>query len=83
MTVRLAVDGTIELEGACPSEDAEPLLRLLLASPGATVDWQFCKEAHTAVVQVLAVAQPRLRGPPRGDFLREVVAPALTRRPGY
>jgi hypothetical protein len=82
LTVRLSVDGTIELEGACPSEDAEPLLRHLLAVPGAPVDWRLCDWAHTAVVQVLAVSQAPLRGPPRGAFLRDVIAPAMTRARG-
>lgn len=79
MTVRLAVDGTIELEGACPSDDAEAVLRYLLADPSATVDWRLCDWAHTAVVQVLAVSEAALLGPPRGEFLRDVVAPAMTR----
>ena len=78
MTVRAAADGCIELVGICPSGDAEALLQLLLADPGATVDWRQCSAAHTAVVQVLMAARPTLRGPPAGTSLRDWVGPALT-----
>lgn len=77
MSVRRANDSTIQLDGICPIEDAEPLLRYLIATPRATVDWRSCDRAHTAVVQVLMAARPRLLGPPRGDFLRQVVEPLL------
>lgn len=78
MTVRAAADGSIELVGACPSGDAEALLQLLLADPGATVDWRECLGAHTAVVQVLMAARPKLRGPPADARLRDWVAAAIT-----
>jgi hypothetical protein len=77
MTVRMAANGFVELLGACPSEDAEPLLQLLLAAPEATVDWRGCRSAHTAVVQVLMAAKPKLVGPPDGERLKDWVAPAL------
>ena len=35
MTVRLAADGTIELDGVCPIEDAEKLQQYLIADPQA------------------------------------------------
>ncbi|MGH8227556.1 MAG: hypothetical protein ACREU3_06600 [Steroidobacteraceae bacterium] len=81
MTVRIATSGCIELVGVCPSEDAEPLLQLLLADRGATVDWRNCQGTHTAVVQVLMAVQPKLFGPPADAGLRDWVAPALTRSP--
>lgn len=56
MSVSLAADGTIILAGTCPVEDAEPLLQMLLATPGAPVDWTQCRKLHTAVVQVLKAA---------------------------
>lgn len=77
MTVRTAADGTIELSGDCPLEDAEPLLRLLLSATPAVVDWRQCRAAHTAVIQVLMAAGPTLRGPPADDRLAGWVAPAL------
>ncbi|HET9148783.1 MAG TPA: hypothetical protein VFN77_12080 [Acetobacteraceae bacterium] len=78
MTVELSRD-TILLSGACPAGEAEALLRLLCADPGAAVDWRGCEEAHAAVIQVLLAARPRLLGPPGGAFLRERIAPLLDR----
>jgi hypothetical protein len=77
MTVQLIEGATITLEGACPIEDAETLLRHLLAVPHATVDWERCEQAHTAVVQVLVASGAALRGMPQGAFLRHLVAPLL------
>ncbi|MDQ0349098.1 hypothetical protein [Ancylobacter vacuolatus] len=81
MTVHRAGDGTIYLDGACGSEEAEPLLALLIATPGATVDWQGCEQAHMAVVQVLLALRPQLRGVPASAFLARHVAPLLNRPP--
>ena len=53
MTVRRSADGRIVLEGACPIEDAEPLLQLLLAETECVVDWSRCDLAHAAIVQIL------------------------------
>ena len=77
MTVRLGEDGAIRLEGACPIEDAEDLLRLRILYPDAAIDWRACDQAHTAMVQLLSVGQPTLVGPPTGNFLREMIAPLL------
>lgn len=82
MTIRTSGDSSIELVGTCPSADAEPLLRLLLATPGATVDWRACQSAHTAVVQVLIAAEPKLLGPPADARLEQWVAPLITSPPG-
>jgi hypothetical protein len=81
MTVRAGGDGLIELVGTCPSTDAEPLLQFLLAAPGATVDWRDCQGAHTAVIQVLMAAKPKLLGPPADPRLEEWVAPAISSAP--
>jgi hypothetical protein len=72
MTVRLGSDGAIVLEGVCPVEDAEPLQHLLLKHPGADVDWRDCDQAHTAVLQVLLVARPRISGPSIAKFLHDL-----------
>jgi hypothetical protein len=77
----MTAGGYIELAGACPSGDAEGLLQLLLADPGATVDWRDCRGAHTAVVQVLIVFKPKLLGPPADARLQDWVAPAITHPP--
>lgn len=78
MTIKVSDKGTIVLEGACPVEDAELLQRQLLAHPTAAVDWRSCVAAHTAVVQILLAARPRLVGPPASAFLRTCVEPLLT-----
>ena len=78
MTIHVSADGTIVLTGACPSDDADVLVQHLLASPGAPVDWRACETAHSAVIQVLMAARPRLSGPPAGHPLREWIEPILT-----
>jgi len=77
MTVRRSEDGRVVLEGACPIEDAEPLLQLLLADRRGAVDWRACETAHTAVLQVLLAAGTTIIGPPAGAFLRDHIAAAL------
>lgn len=77
MTVRSSAQGHIALEGACPSEDADELVQLLLTNPGTAVDWRGCEAAHSAVIQVLMAAKPRLLGPPSGESLRMWVEPSL------
>ena len=77
MTVRFTANGTIALEGLCPSEDAEALLQYLLAHPAAPVDWRACGGAHTAVIQVLMAARPKLLGPPDNARLKDHVQPLL------
>jgi hypothetical protein len=77
MTIRLSAKGAIELEGTCSSDEAETLLQHLLATPNPTVDWRGCEAAHTAVVQVLMAAQPKLLGPPAAAPLEKWVQPFL------
>jgi hypothetical protein len=66
MTVRRGDDGLIVLDGACPVEDAEPLLQLLQTMPAAKVDWRQCGRLHTAVLQ-LVLASGRAAIGPCGD----------------
>jgi hypothetical protein len=82
MTVRLASTGAIELQGACPIDEAETLHGHLLANSQAVVDWTECDVAHTAVIQVLLALRPTMQGPPRGDFLRDYIAPLLATSSG-
>jgi hypothetical protein len=77
MTIRLSAEGDIELEGVCFSDEAEPLLQHLLATSNPTVNWRACEAAHTAVVQVLMTARPKLLGPPAGILLEKWVQPLL------
>jgi hypothetical protein len=78
MTVRLADDGVIVLEGTCPIEDSEALLRRLSERPGSDIDWSGCEQAHTAVVQILIAARPRLIGSPANAFLNRYIASAIS-----
>jgi hypothetical protein len=78
MTIQSSASGSIVLDGACTSDDAETLLQQLLAAPASVVDWRTCESIHTAVLQVLLAAKPRLLGPPSGRFLRDWVEPRLT-----
>jgi len=70
MTVTVSPDGLILLQGACPLEDAEVLVRRLSDDPAANVDWSGCAQVHTAVVQVLMAARPRIVGCPTNYFIR-------------
>ena len=79
MTVRVTAEGGIELSGRCGVEDAEVLQRHLLAAPRSTVEWSFCEHLHSAVVQVLLVGKPRIRGSPSNAFLRAHIAPLVQR----
>jgi hypothetical protein len=77
-------DGTILLEGGCPVEDAESLLQLLQATPGAPVDWTRSNHLHTAVLQVILAARPTLVGRCGDPWVAEWVnvAPASTQITG-
>ena len=77
MTVRKTDDGTIALEGRCPVEDAETLVRMLTGTPFATIDWRDCDHAHTALIQILLAARPRILGPAKTHFLRTWIEPVL------
>ena len=79
MTVRVAADGGIVLEGRCPVEDAEALQLFLIRHPSAQVDWSGCEQAHTAVLQVLMAARPQICGSARSEFLQDRVFPIVSR----
>jgi hypothetical protein len=80
MTVRQNDNGTIFLEGVCPVEDAEALLRLLQTTPGAVVDWTQCRELHTAVFQVILASDTVPAGPCGDAWISEWLAPKLPGR---
>ena len=75
MTIQRNADNVIALEGHCGVEDAESLLQMLLATPAATVDWTHCEQLHTAVLQVILAARPRLAGPCGDPWVQQWVAP--------
>jgi len=75
MTVTRRDPETIVLAGACPVDDAEPLLQMLLETPAAAVDWRSCQSPHTAVVQVILAAGPVLVGPCGDAWTEKWLAP--------
>ena len=75
MTVQRDGD-VIRLRGNCTVEDAEPLLDLLLNGASA-VDLDGCGRLHTAVVQVLWAARPRVSGVPMDAFILTWILPML------
>lgn len=77
MTIRLTADGTIELDGVCPLEEAEKLQQYLISDPEAIVDWRSCAAAHASVIQILLAVKPVVRGPAGSDFLRDHIEPLL------
>lgn len=79
MSVQLKTQGVIELSGRCGADDAEVLQQQLLATPGATVEWSACEHLHSAVVQVLLVGAPVMRGVPKNAFLATHIAPIFGR----
>jgi hypothetical protein len=79
MSVRVSAPGVIELSAHCGVEDAEVLQRYLLGAPGSTVEWTGCELLHSAVIQVLLVGGPRVRGEPKAAFLKDHVAPIIGR----
>jgi hypothetical protein len=77
MTIKISPAGNIELMGICSSDEGEVLLQQLLANPNMMVDWCGCEAAHTAVIQVLMAARPKLLGPPAAILLEKWVQPVL------
>lgn len=67
MTVS-AAKGKIDISGACGVEEAEILLRLLLAEPDARVDLSAVVSLHTALWQVLMAHRPEIIGDATDDF---------------
>jgi hypothetical protein len=82
MTIRLSPEGVIELAGRCEVDDAEALQRHLLAAPESTVKWSDCEYLHSAVIQVLLVGRPRVRGAPSNAFLKNHIAPLVLHKRG-
>ena len=77
MSVTASDGGIIRLEGVCPIEDAEALLRRLCEDEAAVIDWSGCEQAHTAVIQVLLAAGAKVVGRPTDPFLRRHIGPTI------
>jgi hypothetical protein len=77
MTVLRGDNGAIMLDGACPVEDAEPLLQLLQTMPAAGIDWRQCGQLHTAVLQLVLASGRALIGPCGDAWVARWLAPKL------
>ena len=60
---------TATAEESCTVEDAMPLLEFLTSHRAARVDLSACANLHTAVLQVLLAAKPKIAAPSREAFL--------------
>ncbi len=73
MPIRFEEDRAV-LEEVCTVEEAEPLLDWLRGADDArSVDLSACSHAHTAVIQVLLAAKPRVAAPPKDAVLARVL----------
>ena len=79
MTVHREDNGAIVLDGACPVEDAEPLLQLLQTMPAAEVDWRRCRQLHTAVLQLVLASGRAPIGPCGDAWVEQWLGPKLSR----
>jgi hypothetical protein len=80
LTVRLTDRGIVILDGVCTVEDAEPLLQMLQATPGAVADWTRCRHLHTAVLQVIIASGIVPIGPCGDVWVQQWLAPQLIQR---
>ncbi len=72
---------TAVLAGSVSVQDAEPLANWLRQTPDGAVDLGACTHLHTAALQVLASARPRIAVAPADAFLSAWIVPVLARDP--
>jgi hypothetical protein len=65
-------------EDVCTVEEALPLLEFLRSGDDVEVDLSACTYLHTALIQLLLTARPRMTGSPADPALARWVAPLLT-----
>ena len=80
MTIRRGDEGIIVLDGVCAVEDAESLLQMLQATPGAIIDWTQCRQLHTAVLQVIMASGKSPIGPCGDVWVQHWLAPKLPQK---
>ena len=64
-------------EGVCTVEEALPLLEFLKQTDDVAVDLSACTYMHTALIQLLLTARPKLAGVPADPVLLRWVVPLL------
>ncbi len=70
-------ESRVRFEAVCTVEDALPLLEFLKVSAAPEIDLSACTHLHTALLQLLLAARPRLASPPADPTLARWVAPLL------
>lgn len=68
-------DALARLSGPIPIEEAEAFAEWLRATPDAAVDLSACEALHSAVLQVLLAAMPRVAAPPPDALLAALLSP--------
>lgn len=76
MTISVEGD-VIRFEGRCRIEDAEALQAALHANPDRVVDLGGCTSLHTALVQLLLIATPRIHAAPKDASIYRWLMPLL------
>ncbi len=76
MTIELHQD-TISLISACPAQDAETLVELLIQQRSRSVDASACTSLHSAVLQALIAFRPKLQSVPDDGAIRLLFSQAL------
>jgi hypothetical protein len=72
-------NGVVVLEETCGVDEALPLLELLQTHLSAQVDMRKCTLLHSATLQVLMAAAPRIATLPEEAFLRLWLTPLFAR----
>ena len=67
----------VRFEEVCTVEDALPLLEFLKSTDAPEVDLSACTWLHTALLQLLLTARPRMMASPADPALARWVAPLL------
>ncbi|MDB5535472.1 MAG: hypothetical protein JWQ65_347 [Devosia sp.] len=67
----------IVVAGNCGVEEAETLVALIQAHPGAEVDVSQAAAVHTSLWQVILALRPCLVGTPHDPFIRDWIVPNL------
>jgi hypothetical protein len=70
-------DTEARFEDVCTVEDALPLFEFLTNSEAPQIDLSACTYLHTALLQLLLVAGPRIAAPPADPSLARWVVPLL------
>ncbi len=78
----MTLDGALaRLSGPIAIEEAEALAEWLRATPDAALDLSACQGLHSAVLQVILAAAPRLIAPPPDPLLAALLPTPMAEVP--